>query len=573
MATAQEYPLGTPLGAPGAILNNPGAAQPRSPLEPTPDPATELYKALSRQHPDYVAWADRWRIYRDCVDDSEFEKEFYLHRNEREQEDQWRFRVQISEFLPDTPSYVERIVGALYAEKPKRDFKREKRLEEFSESVTLSKRSSCSSMDDAMERVARQLLTYGTTRILVTARSAPAGASRAEEQAAGARPYLVLYTPLSVIDWDEDDSHELTMVRVREEYCRKVNPADPRVQHVRHVKFIQYDRAGARWWVFHEDEEEKGKFILDEEGDIEHGLGIVPMVVRYWPDETRTMIGKAYIRYMARAEVSKFRNDSDLDYDTHMHAHPSLVIWTFEKALKEITIAGGRYFRLNPGDNATQKEDMAYLDFPTPAIDALKLLVESKRQSVKRFAQLDPAATTEEETRPTQSPSGVSRAWSFGTSEARILSSLADAMADIEAAIFDLVIRYYGEQPDAKTGVAFQGEVQYPEEFDVAAASALLEEIEQAGGSINSPTLLRYMHKRYARAKAGDAGAEILAKIDSEIDRNPVLAAAVRTEADVMSFPGGAGADEEDMVSEEEEDAPATARPPARSPRARRARA
>ena len=545
----------------GGAINTPGGVSPSTPAVQAAGGTNdeELYKALASEHPDYAAWKDRWTVYRDVVDDAQFEKERYLHKNEREHDDQYRFRVQISEFLPDTPSYVARLVGAVYDQKPKRDLKN-KLLEAFTDSVTRAKRGALASMDAFMMRVAKHLLTFGTIRVAISARSAPEGATRAEEQELDARPYVILYSPLSVIDWAEDEDGELTMTRVREEFTRKADPDDPLSPHVCHVRFIQYGRDVTRWWVFRQDETDPSKWILVEQDEAAHELGIVPMVVHYWPDVYKTMVGCSFIRYMARAEVSRFRSDSDMDYDTHMHAHPALCLKTNKKTKEDVIIGGGRYIKLQPGDGVTQGEDAFYLQYPTPAFDALKQAIDAKRQQVKRYASVDPAGTIEDA--PNEA-SGVSRAWSFGTSEAKMLSSLADALAEIEACIFDMVLRYAGETPDQE-GVTFQGEVQYPEEFEVGTGPALLEEIERAGATINSPTLLQYMQKRYARTKAGDAGQKVLAEIDKEIEERPVLAPAVREEADLvdLSMP-----EDDDELDEEEEEPPARGAPPRPQPR------
>lgn len=529
-----------------------------------------LFKALSSEHPDYCSWKERWKVYRDVTDDADFEKEAYLHQNEREHADQYAFRVKIAEFLPDTPSYLARLIGAVFDTKPARTLDRHPKLKGFTDSVTRARKGSAlSSMDCFMEQVAWDLMRYGTIRVAVSSRSVPVGASIAEEQDAGARPYIILYSPLSVIDWAEDDDAELTMARVREEFTRKADPDDPISPHVKHIRFIQYGRMVTRWWVFRQDPDDPSKWIRltgeDGEGEAEHNLGIVPMVVHYWPKAYRTMIGCSFVRYMARAEVSKFRSDSDLDYDTHMHAHPALCLKTNKKTKEDIVIGGGRYIKLLPGDGVSQGEDAFYLQYPTPAFDALKQTIDSKRASVKRYASVDPAGMFEEEASPNPA-SGVSRAFSFGTSEARLLSSLADALAEIEAGIYDMVLRYWGEKPD-KDGIAFQGEVQYSEEFEVGTGPELLDEIERAGATINSPTLIKFMQKRYARKKAGDAGQKLLEEIDEEIESRPVLASAVRDERDLFDMPVLGVDDAEDEDDQEEDVAPAG--PPPRTPAAR----
>lgn len=503
---------------------------------------SDLFKQLSRCHPDYHAWSPHWCVYRDVTDDAFFRKENYLVRNEREFADQYRFRVDMSEFMPDTPAYIERIVAALYDEAPKREYKSTD-LEAFSEQVTRASGTNAMTLDRFMRLEAATLMTYGSTRILVTSLAAPEGATRAEEQQLGARPYLVHYTPLAVIDWDEDDSCELTMARAKECYCRKDNPTDPASPRVEYTRFIQYDRLFARWWVFSLTEDDKGsRWELRDQGEAQHGLGVVPMIVYYWPRRERTMVGSSFIRYMARAEISRFRNESDLDYDAYMHAHPELVVKTNRPDFKEFTTGAGHFAKLRLQDASQAGEDAYYLEYPMGFHEGLDKLISGKGDRIKRYASVDPAGVIEPQQDGANAASGVSRAWSFGTSEGRVIASLADAMAEVEMAVLDMASRYYGEVPD-ETGSAFSGEIQYPESFDVGATTQLLDEAERAGATVNSPTYLRWLHKQIVRKNAGDASAEILSKIDGEIDKNPVLAEAVRADlADVMQFPGGGGA-------------------------------
>lgn len=564
-------PTGYLSGALGGDINTPGVPAP--PLDyggntlnaDAENRDMKLFEALSQKHPDYMAWEARWRTYRDCVDDAEFHKEDYLFRNEREHPEQHAFRVQISEFLPDTPSYVERIVGALYNEKPKRDLKAHPDLVKFADAVTLARNSSLSSMDAYMAETIKTLVTYGSTRELITTKSVPnpvtpGAPTRAEEIAVGARPYAVHYTPLSVIDWDEDDACELLMVRIKENYCHKADVSDPLSPHVKYCKFIQYDRDVAHWWVFAEDYEKEGQYKLVEEDEAVHGMGVVPMVVRYWPGPIKTMIGRSFLRYMARAELSKFRNDSDMDYDSYMHAHPAMCVETNAKLASDVIIGGGRNIKLRLKDTTQEGEKVYYLEYPTAQLDAVKRVIEDKEKKVRRYAAVDPSAALDD-TQPTAATSGVARAWSFGTSEERVLSSLADAAADIEAAIFDLVLRAMGGTAPADGSELFRGEVQYPEEFEVASSDELLDKAEKIGANINSPTLIRYVHKRIARKEAGDAGQKLLAKIDAEIDKNEILAEAARENMqDIMEFPGQspAPADDEDVAPAA---APAVAKP------------
>jgi hypothetical protein len=142
-------------------------------------------------------------------------------------------------------------------------------------------------------------------------------------------------------------------------------------------------------------------------------------------------------------------------------------------------------------------------------------VIENRLKTIYRQGGTDPLGVLQPGMSILQT-SGVSRAWSFGTSEGRILSNLADCMADIERQIFDIVARYYSS--------TFTGSIQYPEEFDMSSTQALIEETERVSDMpINSPLFIRKLHKRIAASKLGDASAKELQDIYDEIDKNELL--------------------------------------------------
>jgi hypothetical protein len=498
----------------------------------------DLYKLLNRKHPVYELWAPWWEKFRDVAGEEEAKKETYLPKNKLEPDKEYSFRVEMSEFIPETPRSILRVTGALYKEKPKRELK-SKPLEDFTADVDLEGTDINGFMEN---RAITQLLTYGTTRILVNVRTPPeaidpqtgrvVALSRAQEITLGLRPYLIPYSPLSVIDWDTDELNRLNMVRIMEITERKQDPGDALSDRLKITKFIHYDRQKSVSWEFAGDKE--GQQELISVTTREHDLGVVPMVVAYWPTKLKPMVGSCYIRYMAKADLQKFRAESDQAYDTYLHAHPLFKIHTQDE-LAEVGIGSSTYLKLRPGTAGQEREDASYVTAPNSAFEALRQVIKDKLETIQRHANTDPLGVVEPGSKIFQA-SGVARAWSFGTSEARVLSELADTAAQIEKRLFDVVLRYM-TPGELKEESLFEGEVQYPEEFDLSSTHTLLEETKEIAQMVNSETLLRILHKRIAASKIGDASPQMLKKVQKEIDDNPLINTPIGKEQEIIEFP------------------------------------
>lgn len=499
----------------------------------------KIFDDLDRKHPDYVAERDNWNLYRDVLGEQEIDKEDYLPRGNQENTPLYQFRLKLAEFIPDSPLAIDKIAAALFREKPKRELK-DPRLEKFCDDVDLEG----THLNTYMDKVARQILGFGTTRVLVNTRSPQVPVeTRAEEIEADVRPYLLMYSPLCVTDWQFDRYGKLVFVRIKETEWRH---DEPPYFHSKVTRFIDYMPEGFTWREFME---RAGKQQLVDQGDRLTQLGVVPLVVRHWK-KLRDMVGSSYIRYSARADVGKFRAESDLAYDTYLHAHPTLKARVRDE-LSAIGIGSNTYLKLDPEGN----EDVAYVDPPTSAFDALQRVIDEKTQTIFRHAGVDPLGVMNAGSSIFQA-SGTARAWSFGTSEARILTRLADILEDVERQIFTLVLAFL--EPDGSSAREFKGEIQYPDEFDLSATQTLLEESQQLAQTVNSPTLLRVLHKRIAASKVGDTTAKVLRTIQKEIDENELIGvpqAGSPMEAPQISEEDLVAAEVEAALAQEEEEA------------------
>jgi hypothetical protein len=489
------------------------------------DADLKLWEQLSQEHPHYSEQKATWALHRDVAGDSEPKPETYLPKSKLEPYDQYQFRLKLSQWTPETSRAARRIVAALYKEKPKRSMRRDD-LNRFLDDCDRKG----TSWNAFMSRVMRHMLTYGTIRPLVNVKPGPREElSVAEAEELNVRPYVVLYSPLAVIDWDHDEDGKETMVRIRETRVGREEPGDPLSKHVTITRFIQYDRQKASWWEFAEKE---GKQRKVDEGSRTHGLGVVPMVIRYWPEEQKPMVGASFIGMMAKHDLLKHQGESDRNYATWLHAHPFLKVWS-EKRMTEIGIGAGTWLQLHPGTGGASREDASYVEAPVSAFGALDNFIEKQLAAVYRHAGTDPMAI---EGSPTPT-SGVARAWSFGTSEALLLSDLADVASDIEYNVLELVQRWLDGDQWVEGESELEADVQYPEEFELSTIDGLMYITGQAMQMINSPTFIRRLQMRIVDAKVGDLPAAELQKIHEEIEDNPLIGTLAGREDNAFGSP------------------------------------
>ena len=487
------------------------------------------FEKLDTKHPDYEEWKDEWTRCRDVVGDALTKETDYLPRGIIETEEDYILRCKLSQFIPDSVLAVWKILGALYKEKPKREFKGQR---EYVEQFLKNSNRKGKGWNSVVEEIAFNALSYGTTRVLVNVPMVAENKtlSRYEEKVGNVYPYVINYSPLSVIDWETDDNGFLLMVRVKEERFIR-GEAGGEKSHVKQIKFIEYDNLESRWWIYRKTD--KGQWELKGTGKNTHGLGMVPMVCLATKD-IKDMIGDPFIRYSSKSDIQKHQAESDQAYDTYVHAHPILGVWTDDE-MKQIGVGASKFLKLHPGGQGINKEDAKYISPPQSAFEALRQTILDKKVQIATHAKMDPMGVIQPGISAFQA-SGAARAWSFGTSESRVLTKFADFMEQVERAVFELVIRYQSKIISNNEN-AFTGEIQYPEEFDPASTAQLLEERAQISEQINSPTLLKVIDKRIASSKVGDTSAETLRKIHDEIDKNPLINTAVGKSGDFFDSP------------------------------------
>jgi hypothetical protein len=479
-----------------------------------------LFESLNREHPDYQEWKSNWERYRDVLGEAEPKKEDYLPRGEFEDDKVYKIRLKLAEFIPESPIPVNKIVSAVYGQQPSRELK-DNSLDDFAKNVDLKG----TSWPEFVERVARKLVGYGTTRVLVNVRRTPEAIAFAEEQGRpltveeersfGVRVFAINYSPLSVIDWETDDFGMPIMVMIREE--KKVRPRDPTsaADHETRFKFIRYTNQTVESWVFIEGADGEIELIGEPVVDV-HGLGMVPMVIENYPEEIKPLIASGFIRYISKADVRKIQAESDLHYDTYVHAHP-IFFYKGQEELGTVGVGASTYLKINEG------EDLGYVSMPPAVTESIKSVIDLNIDQMHRHAGTDPLGQQTTGQSVFQA-SGAARAWSFGTSEGRVLKDIANTMQRTEEKILDIALRLMQpvDSVQSPEEPIFGGVIKYSEEYYPTARAQVMEDTERSQSLVNSETYHKLMSKRVATLVAGEIPPDVLKKIIDEIERNPL---------------------------------------------------
>lgn len=460
-------------------------------------PNDALYDEMELTHPDYDAFVEDWTLYSQMTGRVPLDKQKLLPKGEFESNDQYKLRLSLAELTPESDRPVNKIVQTIYGQPISR-----KNIEDHK-----------SFLDDAtgaktpykifIEDVLSNLLTFGALRVLVNLINPAAGASEKEEREAGRRVVCTILSPLMVTNWAFKESKSLEMVRIRESLHRVVDGAPKQV-----IRFTEYyeDR-----WHSYTFIEKKGDFKLLEEDQGVHDLGVVPMVFEGYPSEVVPGIGRGILSRIARADLRKVRAESDVHYATYCSAH-NVLVYKGSRKLGDVGVGEGSYVHID------EDEDLQYLEFPHAAIEAQRMVVSDNLRTMERFSGADPLSQSESGD-PHRS-SGASRAWSFGTSEGRVMKKVAKSMEFIEMQIFDMHDRWLTTKNFPPTQLATQVEVNYPENYNPANVETTVEAIERAKPVVVSKTLWTVLEQRLARHLAGDLPNEVYDEIDKELEKS-----------------------------------------------------
>lgn len=321
--------------------------------------------------------------------------ERYLPRWPNEGEERYRRRLKTSVLFPAMKRTVITLAARPFSKPVTINDKLPELLESYLDDVDLQGRNLDQFGADAM----RLALGHGFGGILVDHKRAPvkeggAPLTKAEEQAAGLRPYMILVLPEQLLGWKytvENGAHQLTMLRIFEvvqapdgefgtktvEQVRVLEPGKYRL--FRRAVELPTGLVGATWV-----EVESGVTSLKE----------IPFVPIYG-ERLGYMCGRAPLMDLAHLNVKHWQSQSDQDHLLHTARVPLLTLTGVEDT-------PDKPFSLLIGSSGAIKlplgAEMKYVEHTGKSIEAGKQslddLKEEMRQSGAELLVLKPGPTT-----------------------------------------------------------------------------------------------------------------------------------------------------------------------------------
>lgn len=389
-------------------------------------------------------------------------------------------------------------------------------------------------LDQFMKNVNDTASIFGSTWILVD-KPAYRAQTRAEELSLGIRPYVTMYTPAMVLDWqyerDITGRQVLTYVKIIEQTTPtydivKVWTPD-RVESYK-VSKEGYTIASRDTVAFSQGDvtiiTAKYDKVLSMEEYI-NPLGYVPMFCyqlggTYWKG-----IGQSEVSDIADAQRMIYNLCSEMEQNIRVSSHPSLV----KSADTDAAAGAGAVITLPEHMNGDLKP---YLLQPTGAtVDSILAAINHNIESINRMAHLSSVRGVTQNAK-----SGIAIEAEFMLLNAK-LADRAQSLKDAEYKIWDLFFAWLGE------GMPEDFAIEYETSFSLRDTQRELEQIRIGMELVTDPV--------YA-VKAKKAVAELTLSDDEDIQEvwDSIEAGTVETEVE-----DEAPADEETMDMEDTEDA------------------
>lgn len=290
-------------------------------------------------------------------------REAYLPRWPKEDKESYEERLNRSTLIPAYSETVKNMTGRVFARAVTLGDEVPERIREW---VTDDIDLQGNNLDVFCEEWFRIALGYGLCHCLVEYPQAEGVRTKAEERAAGVRPYAVLIKPEQVLGWRYrivGGRPVLTQFRYTETVEEEVGAFG--VESIDQIRVLEIGR-----WAVYRKKEGSGTWALYEEGT--STLDAIPLVT-FYTGQTGVMTAKPPLTELAYLNIAHWQSQSDQRNINHIARVPILVAINAGDAVGtdgqpvpwEMTVGTSSATRLN-GEGA----DLKYVEHSGKAIEA-----------------------------------------------------------------------------------------------------------------------------------------------------------------------------------------------------------
>ena len=453
--------------------------------------ATYSRDFLVELHPDYDRKMNDWNFhYRSYLGGQDYENGYFLHRYILETEEEYLKRAEFTPLDNHCRNVVQIYSSFLFRVPPTRNFGSltgDPQLQQFLMDADFDGRMYNNVIREAQVNAS----IYGTCWLIVDKPNSNAK-TRAEELSQDIRPYISVYTPENVTNWKYERAsngrYYLTSLTVVEDMMGK--DAIVKVWTMEDITTYKVEEFTIGYAT-------KKPTKIDEQ---ENALGTIPAVILYNQRTSKRGIGISDLSDVAELQKSIYNDYSEIEQLIRLSNHPSLV----KTPNVEASAGAGSVIEM-PEDLAPELKP--YIIQPSSqSLESIMKTIDTKVQAIDRITHMGAVRGTEKTVN-----SGIALQTEFQLLNAR-LSEKADYLQNTEEQIFDLYAKWQG--------TTFDGEIIYPDSFDLRDYASDLQFLQQAKASgVISDTFIKEVDKQIARAVVDDD--EKIANIDAEIDAKP----------------------------------------------------
>ena len=447
---------------------------------------------LTEKHKHYEEKFQDWHFHlMSYLGGQDYQNGYQLNRYILETDEEYLKRAENTPIDNHCKNVVQIYSSFLFRVPPTRNYgsmNGDEQLQSFLNDADLDGRS----FNNVIREMQVNAAIYGTCWAILD-KPAVQTQTRAEELQLDIRPYMSLYTPENVLNWNFERAingrYVLTSLTLLED--------------------LYEDMATIRVWTSEDISTYKVKDFTKGYStskprlinEMPNMLGKVPAVILYNQKSQRRGIGISDLNDVAELQKSIYNDYSEIEQLIRLSNHPSLV----KTPNVEASAGAGSIIEM-PED--LEPNLKPYLIQPSSqSLDGIMNNINMKVEAINRITHMGAVRATQDRVQ-----SGIALQTEFQLLNAR-LSEKADYLQNAEEQIWNLFAEWQGKE--------FDGEIIYPDSFNLRDYASDLQFLQQAKASgVQSDSFLKEVDKQIARAVVDDD--EKINTIDSEIDAKAV---------------------------------------------------
>jgi hypothetical protein len=441
---------------------------------------------IEAQHQHYKGMIPRWEYFiRSYLGGKEYQDGKFLQAYQLEFENEYYKRIAFTPLDNHCRNIIDIYSSFLFRVEPTRNFgslAEDMSVEQFLEDADLEGRS----FEALMREAQRFASVYGHVWLLMDKPSTNV-MTRAEELDQGIRPYLNIYTPENVLDWhytrNDAGYYYLDYLKIREEQTSE-------------GEFYKL------WFLDKIDTVFVSTINRDEPrliSSVPNPLMKIPAVILYNQRSPMRGLGVSDLTDVADLQKAIYNELSEIEQIIRLSNHPSLV------KTKDTDAGAGAGSIIEIPDNIDANLKPYILQPNGSNLDGVLRSINHKVEAINRLTHVGTLRATAERVQ-----SGIALRTEFELLNAR-LSEKSQLMELAEEQLW----RLFADWQET----VFDGEIDYPDSFDIRDWATDLELLQAAKASnIKSATFAKEIDKQIAKTVIEDD--TTLEQINSEIDGN-----------------------------------------------------